>query len=79
MIRAHSGSETAPSALSGSPLSTTRVTPSGWRSVGVLTTPAMTPALLSPWGRSTATSAPVSSRSCSTNVPPSPATMPCSS
>ena len=38
LIRAHSGSETAPSALVGSPHSTTRVTPSGYSAVGVVTT-----------------------------------------
>ncbi len=48
MIREHSGSDTAPSALVGSPHSTTRVTPSGCRAVGVVTTAARMPALLRP-------------------------------
>ena len=39
ITRAHSGSDSAPSAFVGSPSSTTRVTPSGCRSVGVVTTP----------------------------------------
>ena len=78
MIRAHSGSETAPSDFSGSPQSTTRVMPSGCSSVGVVTTAAMMPALLWPDARSTGTRAPVSSRSCSTSVPP-PASTACSS
>ena len=72
MTRRHSGSETEPSDLVGSPQSTTRVTPSGWIGVGVVTTAARMPALLSPRGRSTGTRAPVSSRSCSTRVPPGP-------
>ncbi len=59
ITRRHSGSDTAPSALVGSPSSTTRVTPSGWRSVGVFTTPATIAAVLRPFGRSTGTSAPV--------------------
>ena len=66
MTRAHSASATEPSDRSGSPLSTTRVTPCGWRTVGELTTATMMPALLRPKGRSTGTSTPVSSRSCST-------------
>ena len=69
MIREHSGSETAPSAFVGSPQSTTRVTPSGCSAVGVVTTATRMPALFSPGGRSTGTSAPVSSRSCSTKPP----------
>ena len=47
--------------------------------VGELTTATMMPALLRPTGRSTGTRAPVSSRSCSTTVPPSPAIIDCSS
>ena len=39
ITRVHSGSASAPSDLAGSPSSTTRVTPSGYRLVGVLTTP----------------------------------------
>ena len=58
MIREHSGSETAPSAFVGSPQSTTRVTPSGCRAVGVVTTATRMPALFGPGGRSTGTSAP---------------------
>ena len=58
MIREHSGSETAPSAFVGSPQSTTRVTPSGCRSVGVVTTATRMPALFCPGGRSTGTRAP---------------------
>ena len=75
MIREHSGSDTAPRALVGSPHSTTRVTPSGYASVGVVTTAASIAALFSPRGRSTGTSAPVSSRSCSTSVPSGPVSM----
>ena len=48
MTRAHSASATEPSARSGSPQSSTRVTPSGWRSVGVVTTPQMMPAVFCP-------------------------------
>ena len=59
ITREHSGSDSAPSALVGSPSSTTRVTPSGCRSVGVVTTPATMPAVFCPFGRSTGTSAPV--------------------
>ncbi len=79
MMRRHSGSETEPSDFVGSPQSTTRVTPSGCSGVGVVTTAAMMPALLRPRGRSTGTRAPVSSRSCSTRVPPGPASTDASS
>ena len=72
MIRAHSGSDTAPSARVGSPSSTTRVIPSGCSSVGVLATPTTMPALLPPGARSTGTSSPVSARSCSTKLPAPP-------
>ena len=53
MTRRHSGSATEPSDFVGSPQSTTRVTPSGCSGVGVVTTAARMPALLSPRGRST--------------------------
>ena len=56
MIRRHSASATEPSDFVGSPQSTTRVTPSGWSSVGVVTTAAMMPAVFCPRGRSTGTS-----------------------
>ena len=72
MIRRHSASATEPRDFVGSPQSTTRVTPSGWSRVGVVTTAAMMPAVFCPRGRSTGTSAPVSSRSCSTREPPGP-------
>ncbi len=73
ITRAHSGSDSAPSAFVGSPSSTTRATPSGNRAVGVVTTPVTMPAVLPPRGRSTGTSAPSSARSYSTNEPSSPA------
>ena len=44
MTRAHSGSATAPSDRSGSPQSSTRVTPWGCSGVGVVTTPQIRPA-----------------------------------
>ena len=78
ITRAHSGSDSAPSALVGSPSSTTRSTPSGTSVVGVLTTPATIAAVFPPRGRSTGTSAPASSRSCSTKLP-SPASIAVSS
>ncbi len=78
MTREHSGSDRAPSALVGSPSSTTRVTPPGCRVVGVVTTPVTIAAVLRPFGRSTGTSAP-SSRSYSTNEPSGPASMSVSS
>ena len=53
MTRAHSGSDSAPSALVGSPSSTTRRMPSGCSGVGVETRPATIPAVLCPRGRST--------------------------
>ena len=77
MIRTHSASDTAPRARVGSPLSTTRRTPSGCKGVRVVTTPTMMPALLRPGGRSTGASRPVSSRSYSTDDPPGPATRLC--
>ena len=52
-MRAHSATATVPSALVGSPISTTRVMPSGYRSVGVVTTPVITPAVFWPGGRFT--------------------------
>ncbi len=67
--RRHSGSAIEPIALVGSPSTTTRRTPSGWRTVGDEATPTTTPALFAPAGRSTGTSCPSSSRSCSTNEP----------
>ncbi len=73
MTREHSGSATAPSALVGSPSSTTREMPSGCRAVRDVATPTTRPALLRPGGRDTGASAPVSSRSCSTKVPSGPA------
>jgi hypothetical protein len=72
MIRVHSGSETAPRALVGSPHRTTRVTPSGCSAVGVVTTAVRIAALLRPRGRSTGTRSPLSSRSCSTRLPSGP-------
>ena len=71
-MRLHSGSDTEPSERVGSPRSATRTMPSGCFSVGVRTTPATMPARLPPGGRSTGTSRPSSSRSCSTKSPPSP-------
>ena len=47
---AHSRDATVPSALVGSPNSATRVMPSGYRGVGVVTTPATTPAVFWPGG-----------------------------
>ena len=73
ITRAHSGSDSAPSDLVGSPSSTTRVTPSGYRAVGVVTRPATMPAVFLPLGRSTGTRAPAESRSCSANRPSGPA------
>ena len=72
MIRRHSGSASAPSARVGSPSSTTRRIPSGYRLVGVLTTPSTRFAVFEPWARSTGTGAPASSRSYSVNVPGRP-------
>ena len=56
---AHSATATVPSALVGSPNSATLVMPSGYRLVGVVTTPATTPAVFCPAGRSTGPNAPV--------------------
>ena len=64
---AHSATATVPSALVGSPNSATRVMPSGYRSVGVVTSPATTPALFCPAGRSTGPKLPSSSKSYSVN------------
>ena len=50
MTRRHSGSDSAPSDLVGSPSSTTRVTPWGCRGVAVVTTPATMAAVLRPLG-----------------------------
>ncbi len=75
ITRTHSGSDSAPSDLVGSPSSTTRVTPSGCRDVGVVTTPATIAALFLPFGLSTGTSVPVSSRSYSVNAPAGPDSM----
>ncbi|MPM67515.1 hypothetical protein SDC9_114438 [bioreactor metagenome] len=77
MTRRHSGAASAPSPLVGSPHSRIRVMPSGCRAVGVVTRPAMIPAVFRPYGRSTGTSrsgrpaGTVGSRSSSTRVPPS--------
>ena len=79
ITRAHSGSDSAPSDLVGSPSSTTRVMPSGCSLVGVLTTPATSAAVFWPRGRSTGTRSPSPSRSCSVKLPPAPASMPVSS
>ena len=46
MIRRHSGSTIAPIAFVGSPSTATRVMPSGYVTLGVLTTPTTTPAPL---------------------------------
>ena len=70
--RRHSGSAIAPSARVGSPSSTTRFRPSGWRWVGVLTRPSTKFAVFDPAGRSTGTGAPRSSRSYSVNCPGRP-------
>ena len=56
MIRRHSGSASAPSARVGSPISVTRVMPSGWRSVKLRSSPTTIPAGLVAGGRSTGTS-----------------------
>jgi len=72
MIRAHSGSATEPSALVGSPNRATRTIPSGWRAVGVETSPATIPEGLCPRGRSTGTSRPSWSSSSSVKVPSAP-------
>ena len=71
-IRRHSGSASAPSARVGSPSSTTRRIPSGYRFVGVLTTPSTRFATFEPGARSTGTGAPPSSRSYSVNSPSAP-------
>jgi hypothetical protein len=47
-IRRHSGSETEPRALVGSPRITTRIIPSGYRVVGVVTVPKTMADLFSP-------------------------------
>ena len=72
ITRRHSGSDSAPRDRVGSPSSTTLVTPSGYRSVGVVTTPATIAAVFCARGRSTGTSVPAGSRSCSVNVPSRP-------
>ena len=69
MIRRHSGSATEPSAFVGSPSSTTRCMPSGWRSVKERVTPTTIPASFIAGARSTGTRWPSASRSCSTNSP----------
>ena len=69
MTRRHSGSDSAPRDLVGSPSSTTRATPCGCRRVAVLTTPVTIAAWLRPLGRFTGTRACVSSRSYSVNSP----------
>ena len=71
-MRTHSASVIEPMALVGSPSSATRVMPSGYLSVGVVTRPTTTPARFWPAGRSTGTRRPSSSRSSSVNVPTSP-------
>ena len=50
---AHSRTATVPRALVGSPNNATRVMPSGYLAVGVVTTPATTPAVFCPGARST--------------------------
>ena len=69
ITRRHSGSASEPSARVGSPSRTTRSMPSGWRSVRLRTSPTTMLAVLVAGGRSTGTSSPSSSRSCSTNSP----------
>src|SRR5699024_9078139 len=79
-ILEHSGSDNAPSALVGSPSSTTLVIPSGKRSVTVVTTPTTTAAVFCPLTRSTGVSVcPSGARSYSTKPPCSPASMSASS
>ena len=68
-MRRHSGSASDPSSRLGSPRSSTRAIPSGWRAVKFRITPAMMLAWFWPNGRSTGTSRPSPSRSCSTNSP----------
>ncbi len=68
-ILRHSGSASEPSSRLGSPSSSTRAIPSGWRAVKLRMTPAMTLAVFFPNGRSTGTRRPSPSRSCSTNSP----------
>ena len=62
---AHSATATVPSALVGSPNSATRVMPSGYFAVGVVTRPATTPAVFCPGGRSTGPKSPSASKSYS--------------
>ena len=69
ITRSHSGSASEPSERVGSPSSTTRRMPSGWRSVRLRTSPTTMLARLVAGGRSTGTSWPSPSRSCSTNSP----------
>ena len=69
MIRRHSGSAIAPKSLLGSPRIITRVMPSGYVVVKLRMTPKMTFDLFSPYGRSTSTGCPFSSRSNSTKSP----------
>ena len=71
MTRRHSGSDSAPRALVGSPSSTTRTMPSGCRSVTEVTTPATSAAVLAPLGRSTGARAWWASRSYSRKSPSS--------
>ena len=61
-----------PSAFVGSPNMATRVMPSGYRGVRRVTKPTMSPAVLRPYGRSTGTNSPDSSKSYSTNLPSLP-------
>ena len=68
-MRAHSGSASEPTSLLGSPRTMTRVIPSGYFSVTFLIRPTTTFAVLWPYCRSTGTSWPSESRSCSTNSP----------
>src|SRR6478672_2904381 len=68
---AHSATATVPSAFVGSPNNATRVMPSGYFGVGVVTTPATTPALFCPGARSTGTKDP-STKSYSVNDPCEP-------
>ena len=69
ITRRHSGSASEPSERVGSPSMATRSMPSGWRSVRLRTSPTTMLASFVAAGRSTGTSLPSSSRSCSTNSP----------
>src|SRR5450631_1260149 len=68
---AHSATATVPRAFVGSPNNATLVMPSGYFAVGVVTTPATTPAVFLPRGRSTGPNTP-SVKSCSVKLPSAP-------